>query len=788
MIKNYFKTTLRNLWKNKGYSFLNIFGLAVGITAAALIFIWVESEVTKNDHFLNKKDIYITKSKQSYDQATYVFEATPGPLGPAIKQEIPGIKHVVRTDWGSTLLFSVGDNNLYQKGYHADPEILDVLSVEFLRGNRQTALSEPNNIILSESGTKRLFGDEPALGRTLRINNDETYTVSGIVKDFPKNSSFQFNWLIPFKKYQSGQKWLKTWGNNGIMTLVQLEPNANVEQINKQLLNFVKNKTDGEVTFSQNFLYPMSRWNLYNSFDKDGNEQEGHVKYVRLFSIIAWVILIIACINFMNLATARSGKRAKEVGMRKVVGAGRKSLIGQFLGESIIYAFLSALLAIAFIYIFITPFNTLVGKELSVDLFKPSRVYFIISIVLACGLLAGSYPALYLSAFSPLATIKSAREKSGTVGLIRRGLVILQYTSAVVLIICTSIIYQQIQHIKNRDMGFDRSRVLTTPLRGEMLEHMNVIKQELTSTEGVEQIGLSNLNVMQIGSNTNGMDWDGKNPEMDVLIGILHADENLIPTLGMTIEQGRNFRQGQIGDSSNIIINQAFAKLIKPEGNVVGHAVRWGNKPYTVVGVVKDFIYNNVYNPSEPMFFHPFMADNGIINIRTKSGTDLSETVTQIEQIIKTHNPGYPFEYQFLDDTFNNKFQSEMLIQKLASVFAILAIIISCLGLFGLASYSAERRTKEIGIRKVLGASVSRLVGLLNKEFVILVGISCVIAFPIAWWFMHKWLGSYNYRIQIQWEVFALAAVVAIGVAVLTISTQAFKAAVTNPIKNLRTE
>lgn len=788
MIRNYFKIAWRNLWKSKGYGFLNIFGLAVGITATSLIFLWVESEVTKNDHFPNKKDIYITKSKQSYDETTYIFEATPGPLAPAIEQEIPGIKNAVRTDWGGPLLFSVGDNNLYQKGYHADPGILDMLSVEFLRGNRLTALNEPNNIVLSENGAKRLFGDEPALGKTLRVNNNETYTVSGVVKDFPKNSSFRFNWLIPFKKYESGQDWLKTWGNNGIMTLVQLEPNANVDQVNKQLRNFVKDKTDGQVTFSRNFLYPMSRWNMYNSFDKDGNEQEGRIKYVRLFSIIAWVVLLIACINFMNLATARSGKRAKEVGMRKVVGALRKSLIGQFLGESIIYAFLSALLAIIFIYIFIGPFNTLVGKEMSVDLFKPSHLYFIIGIVLVCGLFAGSYPALYLSAFNPLATLKSVQQKAGLAGFIRRGLVILQYTSAVVLIICTSIIYQQISHAKNRDMGFDRSQVLTTPLRGKMLEHIDVIKQQLTVTEGVEKVGLSNLNVMQIGSNTSGMDWDGKNPEMDVLIGILHTDEDLIPTLGMTMSQGRNFRPRLSGDSSNIVINQAFAKLIKPDGNVTGHAVRWGNQPYTVVGVVKDFVYNNVYNPSEPLFFHPFMADNGIINIRTKAGTDISETVAQIEQIVKTHSPGYPFEYEFLDDAFDNKFRSEMLIQKLAAVFSVLAIIISCLGLFGLASYSAEQRTKEVGIRKVLGASVSRLVGLLNREFVILVGVSNLIAFPIAWWFMHHWLGSYNYRIEIGWTVFALAAIVSIGIAVLTISTQAFRAAVANPTKNLRTE
>lgn len=789
MIKNFFKSALRNLWKTKGYSFLNIFGLAAGITAAALIFLWVEDEITKNNHFQNKKDIYIIKSKQKYDDVTNIFESTPGPMRDAIKSEIPGIKYAARMDWSSLFLFSVGDNNIYQRGYHADPELLDILSVEFLEESRASALSELNNIVLNESCAKRLFGNESAIGKTVRVNNDESYVVSGVVKEFPKNSSFRFEWLVNYKKYELANEWLKNWGSNGLMTLVQLDPNTDLTQVNKSLLDFAKNKTGGEVTFYQNFLYPMDRWNMYNSFDEDGNEREGGIKNVRLFSIIAWVVLLIACINFMNLATARSEKRAKVVGMRKVVGASRTTLIAQFLGESLIYAFLSAVLAIGFIYLSLGAFNSLMYKDLSIDLFKSIHLSFLIGIILTCGLLAGSYPAFYLSSFNPLKTLKGAKQKAGAAGFIRRGLVILQYTASVVLIICTILIYQQIQHAQNRDMGFDRSQVITTNLRGDMTKHLDVIKEQLKATGNIEEVGISSSNVLEIYSNSSNFDWEDKDENSSILIGILNTDEGFIPSLGMKMYDGHNFRPQFVGDSSSVIINETFAKILKPDGMVAGQILRWNNEPYTIVGVVQNFVYNNVFATApDPIIFAPFKSQSGTMNIKTKAGTDLPKTISQIEQIVKANNPGYPFDYRFLDETLHNKFSSEMRIQKLAGVFAVLSIIISCLGLFGLASYSAERRAKEIGIRKVLGASVTKLVGLLNREFVILVGISCLIAFPLAWWFMHDWLSSYNYRIEIGWTVFALAASVAVLIAVLTISSQALRAATTNPTKTLRHE
>lgn len=778
MIKNYFTIALRNLWRTRGYSALNVFGLAVGIAAASLIFLWIADEMGYDNHFLDKEHIYITKSKQGGD-------AHSGLLGPAMKADIPGIKHVARANWRGSYLFTVGDNGIYQNGHIADPEFMDIFSLEFVEGSKATAMDSPNDLVISQSAAKRLFGDVPALGKSVRVNGKEDYMVSGVVKDLPTNSTIQFDWLVPFETFEKENAWVRDWRNAVVMTYVRLEPTAAIADVNRMLNDLVSRKTGN--ADAGNFLYPMERWRLYNSFDEEGNEQEGRMKYVRLFSLIAWVVLVIACINFMNLATARSEKRAKEVSMRKVVGASKVSLIGRFLGESIILAAIAGLLAIGLIFLTIGAFNSLVEKELVVDLLKPSHRYFLISIVLACGILSGIYPAFYLSAFNPITTLKGAKQNVGATGFIRRGLVILQYTASITLIICTVVIFQQIQHVKGRDLGFERSQVVTVPLRGEMTKRYDAIKQQLMATGNVESIGLSSGSVLHIGVRT-GMDWTGKDPNEQVTLYYQWADDGFIPTMGMELADGRNFRPGMLGDSSSIIINEAFAKHISPDGKAAGKTVYWDGDPYLVAGVVKDFIYNDVYAPAAPVFFRPFNLSGGLLNIKTSVGADLPKTVSQIEEIMKVNNPGYPFEYGFLDEQFNEIFKSEMLIQKLAGVFAMLSIIISCLGLFGLAAFTAERRTKEMGIRKVLGASVASLVGLLNREFVVLVLISCTVAFSVAWWVMSDWLGNYQYRTDLHWWVFGLAGVGALLIALVTVSSQAVRTALANPVESLRDE
>lgn len=778
MIRNYFKSAWRNIWRTRGYSALNIFGLAVGIAATSLIFLWIADEVGYDDHFPNKENTYVITQPNG-------GTAVSGLLGPAMTTEIPGVKHAARANWSNSYLFTVGDNGIYQNGNIVDPEFMDIFSLEFVEGDRATAMDSPDDLVISQAAAKRLFDDMPAIGQSVLVNSEEDRMVSGVVKDLPINSTIQFDWLIPFETFEKENAWVRDWRNAVVMTYVQLEPLANLAEVNNMLNDMVARES-GNATV-HNFLYPMERWRLYNNFDEDGNELEGRMKYVRLFGLVAWVVLLIACINFMNLATARSEKRAKEVSMRKVAGASKTSLIGQFLAESLLLAATSALLAIGLVYFSIDAFNSLVEKELVVNLFKPTHLAFLFVIVLSCGMLSGIYPAFYLSSFNPISTLKGSRQKAGAAGFIRRGLVVLQYTASITLIVCTVIIFQQIQHIKGRDLGFEFSRVISVPLRGDMTKHMDAIKQQLIATGNIERVGLSSGSVFHIGVRTS-MDWAGKDPNEETTLCYQWADDGFISTMGMELVDGRNFKPDILGDSNSFIINEAFAKLISPDGKAAGKTVYWDAEPFTVVGVVKDFVYNDVYAPPAPVFFRPFNLSGGVLNIKTWAGANLPTTISQIEEIIKVNNPGYPFEYNFLDEQFNDIFKSEMLIQKLAGVFAILSIVIACLGLFSLAAFTAERRTKEMGIRKVLGASISSLVGLLNREFVILVLISCCIAFPIAWWAMNDWLSNYQYRTNIHWWVFALTGFGAMAIALVTVGGQAIRAAVANPVDSLRDE
>lgn len=789
MLKNYFKIAWRNLWKSKTYSFLNIFGLAIGIACASLIFLWVEDEMTYDDYFPDKDNLYIVRSLQTYDGGKVSFVATPGPLGPALKADVPEIKNTARLSGNDPLLFSVDDKALYEKGNYVDPALIEIFSLNFIDGDPKTALDDIKSVVISASMAKRFFNDTHVVGKTLKVNNEDEYQVSGVIEDLPANTSYRFDWLASFKIYENGQDWLTKWGNNGVLTFVQLQPEANLTSVNQKILDFVEKKTNGEITWSKNFLYPIERWHLYSSFDKDGHEQDGSVKFVRLFGIIAWVVLLIACINFMNLATARSEKRAKEVGVRKVVGAGKRNLRFQFICEALLMATIATMIAILVTWLSLKSFNTLVDKELTLGLGEPRHLLALLSIILICGFLAGSYPAFYLSSFNPITVLKGLKIKVGSASYIRKGLVVLQFSASIVLIICTIIVFQQIQFVKGRDLGFQREHTISTAYRGPMKAHFPVLKEQLLATGMVKNVGLSNMSVLSIGSNTNGIQWEGKDESKDVLIGMLRVNEDYINTLGMEVKSGRNYRANLIGDSSSVIINESFAKLIQADGDVVGKTLSWGNQ-FTVIGVIKDFVYNNMYSSSaDPLLLYPQdQGNDGIMYVQLKANADTKEALSKVEQIIKTNNPGHPFEYKFLDEQFDRQFRTESMIQHLATVFGILSIIISCLGLFGLASFTAERRIKEIGVRKVLGASVGTLANLLSKEFIQLVLISCGIAFPVAWLVMSKWLKSYNYHTEVHWWVFVLAGAGALIIALATVSSQAIRAAVANPVDSLRDE
>lgn len=787
MLKNFLKTAVRSLWKNRAYGFLNISGLAIGIACAALIFLWVEDELTYNHYFSNRDHLYKIKDRQTYDGTTFTFDATPGPLAQGVKSEIPGIKNTARATWGNRILFSLDDKTIYEQGMYVDSSFLTMFQLKFVKGKAPNAFSQLQSLVVSETMARKFFETTDVIGKTLKVNNKQDYIITGVIKDLPKNVSFKFDWLAPFKIYEDENTWLQQWGSNGIITYVETDPNANVAAINKKLDGYIQTKNPDAI--AKMSIYPMNRWRMYDSF-VNGKEVAGRIKYVHLFSLIAWIILIIACINFMNLATARSEQRAREVGVRKVLGAGKAKLVLQFIGESMVMSFLSALFAIGIIYCALNAFNTLVEKDLSVNLFQPDHLLALLIIIFLCGLIAGSYPAFYLSSFNPIGVLKGLKIKTGSSAVfIRKGLVIVQFSVSVILIISTILIYKQIQHAKDRDLGYNKQDLLYLSLQGDMKNHFGVVKNDLLQTGVVQSAGMSRNMILQLGSNTGDFEWEGKDPKKQVLITVEGVSPEYISTMGMKLKEGRDFYADVKADSNNIIINEALAKIIGKK-NIVGSLITrdGGSSKYTVVGVIHDFVYNNMYTSAAPLILYSDTSNVNFLTVRLKPNTSLSTALPALEKTIKKDNPGYPVEYKFVDEQFDQYFKTESLIGKLAGVFAVLAIIISCLGLFGLAAFTAERRTKEIGIRKVLGATVGNLATLLSKDFLVLVGISCVVAFPVAWWMMNNWLQDYDYHISISGWIFLAAALLAILIALVTVSFQAIRAALSNPVKSLRTE
>ena len=785
MLKNYVKAAFRNLLKNKGYSFLNIGGLAIGMACAGLIFLWVEDELTFNHYFSNRANLYKVKDQQTYDGTTFTFDATPGLLAESIKAEIPGIKNTARTTGGNISLFSAKDKPIYEQGRYVDPSFLTMFQLEFVEGNARTAFAQLYSMVISEKMAKNIFGTAQVVGRTLKVDNKQDFLVTGVFKDLPENVSFNFNWLAPFQVYLNQNKWLEHWGNNGILTYVETGSNADVAAINKKMYGFVQTKQ--KETTARMSIYPMNRWWMYDSFE-NGKEVPGRIQNVHLFNIIAWIILVIACINFMNLSTARSEQRAKEVGVRKVMGAGKYKLIGQFIGESVFTSLVSLLLAVAIIYISLPAFNTIVEKHLSVNIFNPLHIGALLTIALVCGFVAGSYPAFYLSSFNPIYVLKGIKIKSaGSAGFVRKSLVVIQFSVSVILIISTIVIYLQINHIKDRNLGYNKNNLIYLYMQGRMKENYSVIKNDLLSTGLVQNTSLSNNQILLLGSNTGDFSWEGKDPSRQILITVEQVSPEYTSTMGLHIKEGRDFYPNLKTDSTNVIINESLAALMNKK-NIVGSIISGQGHQFTVVGVVKDFIYNDMYGTAAPLMLFPDTSNVNVLSVRLKEGAAVSAALAKMETIFKNNNPGYPFDYNFVDQQFAQLFKAETLVGKLAEVFSILAIFISCLGLFGLAAYTAEKRSKEIGIRKILGASVQGITGLISKDFLLLVCISCLISFPIAWWMMHNWLENYKYRIQISWWIFVDAGLLAILIALLTVSFQAIKAAVANPVTSLRSE
>jgi len=789
MLKSFFKTTVRTLLRNKTYSFLNIVGLAVGIACTGLIFLWVEDEVNYNDVNIKKDRLYMVLNNWPWTGNYSTFDNTPAPMSPAIKAEIPGVANTCRyTDWNNDVLITIGDKKVFSVGNYADSSIFSMLTMPFVQGNAGSAFTQLYSMVITESAAKKFFGDtKDVVGKTILVDNKQNYTVTGVIKDFPKNSTIQFEWLAPFDIALKQNSSLNDWTNNNLLTFVELNSNASVDKVNGQLAGFIKKRAPGSIVNSM--LFNMNDWHLRWDFVNGKQTGKGRIQYVQMFMLIAWIILFLACINFMNLSTARSEKRAREVGVRKVLGSGKQRLIAQFIGEAIFMSALAVVAAVFIITLVLPAFNTLTQKTLSVNIGSPVHLAALLAITIVCGLVAGSYPSFYLSSFNPVSVLKGLKLKTGSAGLIRKGLVIVQFTVSIVLIISTVIIYRQIQHVKSRDIGYNKNNLVEISMQGNMGKDYSAIKQHLLNTNVVENVALSGRALLYGGGNRDDFSWKGKNENEKHLITYRFVSPEIISTYGMKILQGRDFNVNPKADSTNIIINEQFAKLLNVK-DAVGQTAQVGGVTYTIVGVVSNFVYGDMYGTPAPLAFFAQanyeFTDN--MYVRLKPQANPEQAISKIEAVLMKDNPAYPVSYRFVDEQFNQLFLSEMLVGKLSRVFAALAIVISCLGLFGLAAYTAERRVKEIGIRKVLGASIAGLAGLLSGEFIKLVLLSILLACPIAWYAMHAWLLNYAYRTDIEWWVFAAAGGVAIVIAITTISYQAIKAALMNPVRAIKAE
>ncbi len=786
MFKNYFKILIRGLFKNKGYSVLNIFGLVIGITCASLIFLWVESELDYNKTFPNSANIYKILTNQEYNGEIFTFDATPGILAPALREEEPGIEYLTRFN-NYEHLVSFGEKAFYKEGAYVDDDFYSIFSIKFIEGNVNNVKSDINGIVITQKTAKQYFGtDKNIVGKTLKLDNEKDCKITGVIADLPDNVSFRFDWLASFKAYEVGKEYLKYWGNNATSTIIQLDKKANFNSVSSAVKKIIPENTDNEGRI-YGILHSINDWHLRSNFE-NGKQNDGRIIYVRLFTIIAIIILIIACINFMNLATARSVKRANEVGVRKVLGSKRIDLIVQFFLESFALTSIAAIISVFFVLLLLPQFNQIIDKNLQIGLTNPMHIAFLSGVIIFCSILSGCYPALYLSSFKPVVVLKGLTGKQGSATFIRNGLVVIQFATSIIFIISTIVIYTQIKHVKGRDIGYNKSNLVSINIQGDLLKKFDVVKQEILNTGMIENIGLNSYNMLNGGNNGSGYSWDGKAEKFDPLISMRFIDSEFIPTLGINIADGRNFYKKQDENTIEAIVTSSFAKMISDD-SVIGKLIRRNDDVYEIVGVVNDFVYGNMsIEKASPIIFFNYPSEASYIYARVKDNIPVDEAISALSVVIKKNNPAFPFQYSFVEDTFNAKFKNEALIEKLSQWFALLTILISCFGLFALAAYTAEQKSKEITIRKVLGASITNIVKLLSQDFLKLVITSILIAIPIAWLVMSNWLQKFAYRIDLSWWMFIIAAFMAIFIALFTISFQAIKAARINPAKTLRSE
>ena len=790
MFSNYLKVAIRNLLRQKGFSFINIFGLALGITCTALIGMWVNDELSYDKFHNDYERMY--RVTATLPELKVHAAVTSAPLALAMKNEIPEIEEAVRISDYNRDLVQVGDVRFEERGIlYADSNFFKVFTFPFIKGDKERALLNPEGIVITEEMAMKYFGSTDVLEKTIRKNSKDDFTVTGVIANIPANSHLQFDFVQPMRFLARTNNDLKrnVWDNFNWFTYIKLNdkaqqsPTAVADLEKKMQAIYKKNEAVLKVGF---VLQPLSKIHLYSNFLAD-IPGHGNAQNVYIFMVVAVFILVVACLNFMNLATARAARRAKEVGLRKVVGAIRSHLMGQFLAESLVVALLSLMLALLIIFLVLPYFNTLGGKDLALDFTNVKLVTGLLGITVITGLLAGSYPALYLSGFVPATVLKGNFKGGGSGSLFRNTMVVIQFAVSISLIVGTTIVYRQLKYIQQLNLGYDKENLMYVQMSGDLWSKYETLRTRLGNNRLTTQYSfISNLPTTSSGA-TISVEWTGKDPNTQPLFYNIAIDENFEEVFKATILEGHGYGVDAKADSVNIIVNEMALKTMDMSlATAVGTRIKvWGTER-TIIGVVKDFNYKPVQETIGPMFLNR-NTWGGYAVVRTLP-CETEGTIKALEQICKEMNPSYPFTYSFLDQDIDNLYKAEQRLGSLFNVFAVLAIVISCLGLYGLSAYLAERRTRELGIRKVLGASGFQLVYLLSATFTRPILIATAIAVPIAWYGMSQWLSGFAYHVTIEWTIFLVAFLSALIIAWLTVSFESIKAATTNPVNSLRSE
>ncbi|MGI4729113.1 MAG: ABC transporter permease [Janthinobacterium lividum] len=786
MLKNNFKIAWRSFAKNRQFTFLNLLGLSTGLACALLIYLWVNNELQVDRFHQKDSQLYQVLANMKNSNEVRTIPETNVLLARTLKTEMPEVAYAsaaLNSSFFGNITLSSKENNIKAAGQFVEPDFLQMFTYPLLHGNLSQVLTEKNSIVISEKLALKLFNTtENLVGKSILWQHGKQYVISGILDDVPASSSVQFDFLIPFENFLDSNPWEKDWGNSDPNTYLVLKKGTNIDRFNQKLAGFIQTKL--EKSNQTLFARPYAEGYLFGRYE-NGVQSGGRIEYVKLFSLIALFILVIACINFMNLSTAKASQRLKEVGIKKAVGASRKSLIMQYLGESVLMTFLSLVIAILILVLVLPQFNVITGKQLSLG-FDINLIAAILGVTVITGLLSGSYPALYLSGFNPAVVLKGKLKSSAGELWIRKGLVIFQFTLSVILIIAMLVVYQQIQYIQTKNTGYDKDNILSFNMTGTSPENTNALLAEAKNIPGVVNISSMDHNSLISSFGNSAPTWDGKDPKTVIQFGNIGINYDMIETLGLQIKSGRSFSRKISSDSLEVILNEAAVEAMGIKDPIGKRMDVFGDGRRKIVGVVKNFHFQSLHENVKP-FALRLSPNTDAVMAKIKAGTE-KQTIDQLQLLYQKYHPGYSFDYRFLDDDYQAQYVSEKRVAILSRYFGGLAILISCLGLFGLAAFTAERRFKEIGIRKVLGASASGVVLLLSKDFLKLVFLAVVIAFPLSWLAMNQWLKGFAYRTSIHISIFLIAGIPIILITLFTVSFQAVKAALANPVKSLRSE